>query len=131
MRIMYYGHDGGPKSTVWGAWLIELKRLFSIVLLRFEGQSGRDAYHEHAFHCISWVIHGELREEFLDGRVKIRRPSFVPFITSRSDFHRVHSKGRSFALSFRGPWTRSWREYLPSEQRYVVLTNGRQEIIFY
>ena len=44
--------DGGPDSTVW-MYGIEVKWLFSILLLRFEDGS-RDAYHSHAFDCVSW-----------------------------------------------------------------------------
>ena len=39
MRLFFYGKDGGQYSTVWGYWLIEIKSLFSVVLLRFEGDS--------------------------------------------------------------------------------------------
>ena len=52
MKVLYKGKDGGNLSTVTGYWLIECKNLFSIVLLKFEGES-REAYHTHAFGAIS------------------------------------------------------------------------------
>lgn len=61
MKFLYYGKNGGPESRVWGYFLIEIKSLFSIVLLRFENGS-RDAYHTHAFHCFSWLLRGHLTE---------------------------------------------------------------------
>jgi len=53
--------DGGPDSTVTGYWLIESKKWFSIVLLKFEGKS-REAFHTHAFNAISWLLKGKLIE---------------------------------------------------------------------
>jgi hypothetical protein len=126
MRFFYKGKDGGSESTVWGYWLIEIKSLFSIVLLRFENGT-RDAYHEHAFHCFSWVIRGELLEHH---REPLRRkvmylPSWRPFITRRQDFHKVESLGRTWVLSFRGPWTATWAESTP-ENPVSILTHGRR-----
>ena len=138
MKFMRWGKDGGPESTVWGFWAIEIKSLFSIVLLKFEDGS-RQAYHTHAFHCFSWVLRGRLEEMFVDDlhylltslwnrrRCVIHKPSVLPFITRRSDFHKVESRGVSWVLSFRGPWAKEWREYIPAEDRYVTLTDGRRE----
>lgn len=55
MKIFRKMKDGGGDSTVTGYFLIEIKSLFSVVLLRFDGES-RDAYHEHAFNCVSWLL---------------------------------------------------------------------------
>lgn len=127
MKLFSYGKDGGPYSTVWGFWLIEIKALFSIVLLCFENGS-REAFHEHAFNCVSWVLGGELWERHFDGRVVIYVPSFRPVITRRSTFHKVTSHGRTWVISFRGPWANTWREYLPNERRTATLTHGRREV---
>ena len=64
MKLFHKAKDGGPASTVTGYWLIESKRFFSIVLLRFDGPS-REAFHTHAFNSISWVVKGVLLENFL------------------------------------------------------------------
>ena len=55
MKLCYVGKDGGPESTVWGFWLIEIKKLFSVALLCFENGS-REAFHTHAFNSVSWVL---------------------------------------------------------------------------
>lgn len=127
MRFLHYGKDGGEYSTVWGWFLVEIKRLFSVVLLCFEDGS-REAYHNHAFTCFSWVLKGSLHEHHLQGPLDIHKASWKPFITRRCTFHQVKSDGRTWVLSFRGPWAKRWQEYLPEEDRYVTLTDGRKEI---
>lgn len=122
---MKFGKDGGPHSTVWGYWLIELKRLCSVVLLRFEGAS-REAFHDHAFDSVSWVLRGQLVEQHLDGRVETHEPSLRPVITRRTTFHKVDSVGRSWVLSFRGPWSRTWHEFIPAGDKTVTLGHGRK-----
>lgn len=111
MKVFKKGKDGGPDSTVYGYWLIELKKLFSIVLLCFEGES-RDAYHSHAFNSLSWLISGHLDEEFRDGTGHCIAPSWKPVITKRETFHKVSSIGQSWVLSFRGPWVKIWHEFV-------------------
>jgi len=127
MKFLHYGKDGGEYSTVWGFFLIEIKRLFSIVLLKFEDGS-RDAYHNHAFNSISWVLKGELFEIPFTGRCHTHKPGLKPVFTYRDTFHKVVSVGRTWVLSFRGPWAKTWKEYLPSEERNVTLTHGREEV---
>lgn len=138
MKLFKKMKDGGAESTVTGYWLCEFKSLFSIVLLKFEGRS-RDAYHEHAFNCVNWVISGALRESTynpnasLPGTTTYKRTlieGWKPFVIKRSDFHKVDSIGGATAwvLSIRGPWTKTWKEYLPSERRERTLTHGRKEV---
>lgn len=130
MKLLKKMKDGGDESTVTGYWLIEWKRAFSIVLLKFEGDS-REAYHEHAFNCFSWVLRGRLFEDFRTEHGTNCRwipASWRPFITRRSTFHKVSSVGTSWVLSFRGPWAKTWREYRPLEGREVTLTHGRIEL---
>ena len=137
MKFLTKAKDGGYESTVTGYWLIEIKSLFSIVLLKFEGDS-RDAYHNHAFNCFSWVLSGGLCERFLPQRHgkcadSWHWPSWRPFITKRTYFHKVSSIGTSWVLSIRGPWRKQWQEYIPSQGGrghgdYVILTEGRKEV---
>ena len=134
MKIFSMMKDGGPESRVWGYWLIEAKKLFSVVLLHFKDGS-REAYHSHAFNSISWVLRGKLTEEQLllkqPGLTRssfyIYKPSFKPIWTARDNMHKVSSTGDTWVLSFRGPWAKYWQEYLPAEDRFVTLTNGRVE----
>jgi hypothetical protein len=138
MKFLRKMKDGGPESSVTGYWLIEIKSLFSIVLLKFEGES-RDAYHEHAFNCWNWLIKGLLHEKFRTKNFSRFRegfsfsyfytPSWKPFYIAREDFHKVDSMmPTSWVLSFRGPWRNQWKEYLPLEDRERTLTHGRVEI---
>lgn len=127
MNLFKRGKDGGKESKVWGVWFPEIKSLFSIAVLRFEGSS-REAFHTHAFNSISWVLRGELVEQHLDGRVERHRPSLLPVITRLGTFHKVDSVGTTTVLTFRGPWVRQWCEYLPETDQYVVLTTGRREV---
>lgn len=134
MKLFHYGKDGGADSTVWGFWLIEWKRLFSVALLCFEDGS-REAYHSHAFNSVSWVLKGRLHE-FVTHPVGDRcvgfqhlvyGPSMLPVFTSRERMHKVSSTGRTWVLTFRGPWAQFWKEYRPRENRTVTLSSGRIE----
>lgn len=123
MKLFKKLKDGGPDSTVTGYFLIECKPLFSIVLLKFEGFSGRDVYHSHAFNCVSWLLKGFLLESFIEGPSRPHIPSIIPFFTRRQDTHIVDSIGTSWLLSFRGPWSKTWKEVSNgAEQR---LAHGR------
>ena len=128
MRLFYWGKDGGPESTTSGLWLIELKKWFSVVLLRFDGAS-REAFHTHAFNSVSWLLKGMLTETMeKTGKQRFYTPSIFPIITKRDTFHKVDSQEVSWALSFRGPWVNNWREFLETEGRYRTLTHGRKEV---
>ncbi len=125
MKLLSYGKDGGPDSCVWGVWLVEIKSLFSVAVLCFENGS-REAFHNHAFNSISWVLKGELSEDFLDGKGRPHYPSFKPIITRRSTFHKVTSFGRTWVITFRGPWKKEWKEFLPKTEEFVTLQSGRK-----
>ena len=121
--------DGGEHSTVTGYWLVEIKSLLSIVLLKFEGKS-RAAYHSHAFNCLNWLIHGRLKEKRItDTGVELIEyiPSFIPFVIKREHFHKVDSDNTSWVLSIRGPWTNTWYDYDEETDKLSVLTHGRIE----
>ena len=126
MKILTHMTDGGKDSVVHGYWLIEWKALFSIVLLVFESGS-REAFHSHAFNCVSWVLRGKLVEDHLSAHKasKCHLPSYRPFITRREDFHRVTSIGKTYVLSFRGAWNKTWKEYLPELDELHILNPGR------
>lgn len=125
MKILKKMKDGGPESTVTGYWLIESKKLFSIALLKFEGKS-RECFHNHAFSCFSWILKGQLVERFLDGSIRLHRRRFLPFVTRREDFHKVDSNGTTWLLTFRGPWSKTWKEYMPDADKFRTLANGRK-----
>lgn len=118
----FFRKDGGYESTVDG-WFLECKRYLSLVLLRFSPGS-REAYHSHAFHCVSLILGpGYLEEHFIDGRVRIHRPGDL-LLTTRQDFHKVYSRGTTYVVSLRGPWTDTWQEQV--DGKVITLTHGRR-----
>lgn len=128
MKWLWNKKDGGPESRVW-MYGLESKRFGSVLVLRFEDGS-REAYHSHAFNCVSRVLSGQLVER-LHGSAPVRlyySPRSGWFQTFRTTFHKVTSLGRTWVLTFRGPWSDTWQEYLPAEQRRVTLTHGRREV---
>jgi hypothetical protein len=127
MKLFKLMKDGGKESRVSGFFLIEAKRLFSVVLLHFFDGS-REAYHSHAFNSVSWVLRGKLVENMLDGTVNVYTPDLRPIVTFRTDFHRVVSEGDTYVLSFRGPWANTWKEFLPHLERFITLTHGRKVV---
>ena len=133
MKLFFKSKDGGKESNVTGYWLIESKNLFSIVLLRFD-KGSREAFHNHAFNAISWVIFGRLREFVKNAyptlrmycQVKEYFPSFKPIYTPKARMHQVHGVAdKTWVISFRGPWAKTWKEYLPKEDRDITLSTGR------
>lgn len=124
MKFFKKGKDGGSKSTVWGFWFIEIKSLFSIVILCFE-KGSREAFHSHAFNAFTWFLRGNVDEHHLDGRTLSWKASWVPKYTPRSCFHKVFAIERTWALTIRGPWSKTWQEYIPASNEYHTLSNGR------
>lgn len=127
MKFFKRMKDGGPESKVVGYFLAEVKSLFSVVLLHFSSGS-REAYHSHAFNSLSWVLKGGLLELEKDGYLTYYGPSLKPIWTPRSRFHKVFGCGSTWVLSFRGPWTKYWLEYLPDIEKTVALTHGRKVV---
>lgn len=128
MKFLEHAKDGGPESYVDGYWLVEIKGLFSIVLLRF-AHGSRESFHSHAFNSVSWILKGQLNEEHLDsGEFDRHVAGIKPIITKRSTFHRVFSIGTTWVLSFRGPWRKTWREHNPITGENTVLAHGRKVV---
>jgi len=127
MKLLKFMKDGGSESRVNGFFFVEMKKFFSVVLLHFLDGS-REAYHSHAFNAVSWVLRGKLVQNALDGQVTEYKPSLVPIFTPRSLFHKVVSAGDTWVISFRGPWAKTWKEYLPDLKRFVTLTHGRKVV---
>lgn len=125
MKLFHKAKDGGQESNVTGYWLIESKKLFSIVLLRFEGKS-RENYHSHAFNAWTWFIKGTMVECFPDCVwPRLYKRSLLPKVTKRNHFHKVNSVGVSWALSIRGPWHNKWQEFNPITNEMITMTHGR------
>lgn len=124
--------DGGSDSNVTGWWLIEWKSLFSIALLRFDYGS-REAFHNHAFNSISWVLKGELKEQRItdnEFNYTIFKPSWKPIITTRDNLHKVYGEAPvTWVLTFRGPWSKTWSERF-NDGSTLTLTHGRKIVDF-
>jgi len=69
MKFFKKSPDGGRDSGVTAYFLVEIKPLFSIVLIHFN-KGTRDVFHQHAFNAITLWLKGKVREHHLDGRVK-------------------------------------------------------------
>ena len=125
MRILSRTKDGGPDSPVDGYFLIEIKSLFSVVLLRFN-EGGRESFHSHAFNALTWYISGDLVEQDINGEYYIYERSIIPKLTRRSKNHRVIALTNSWCFSIRGPWSSTWTE--DDETHHTVLTHGRKVV---
>lgn len=98
MKFFSVGKSGGPESNVTGYWAVEIKPLFSVVLLKF------------------------------DVGTREWKPSIFPKYTPKSRFHKVYAKRRAYALNIRGPWEHKWQEYSAGERKFTTLTHGRKEV---
>lgn len=135
MRILSKAPDGGENSGVTAYFLIEIKGLFSVALLRFN-KGSRDAYHSHAFNALTWWLRGSVTEEtliedachfrLLPWYKKDFTPSLKPKFTPKRLIHKIVAKETTWALTFRGPWDNTWKEVRPEGE--VTLTHGRKEI---
>jgi len=129
VKLLALSKDGGPLSKVHGFFLVEIKRLFSVAFLLFKDGS-REAYHSHAFHCLSWVLWGELEEHReINGQevVTTFRRALCPIVTTRTNFHKVYSKGNTLVFTLRGPWVKYWLERR-EDGSTVTLTHGREVV---
>jgi quercetin dioxygenase-like cupin family protein len=124
MRFLEKSHDGGKDSGVTGYFLIEIKSLFSIVLIRFRPGS-REAYHNHAFNALTIWLNGKVKEYYLDGTVGNWHAGQFKW-TPRTCFHKIDAQGTAWAISFRGPWKKYWNESRKGD--IVTLTHGRIEV---
>lgn len=128
MKFFQKASDGGKNSGVTGFFIVEIKSLFSIVLLHFKNGT-REAFHSHAFNAVTLWLSGRVREHIYDrtGQTEPRewRAGQWKF-TGREDTHKVESIGNSWALSFRGPWIDRWKEF--KNGMMVTLTHGRRVV---
>lgn len=123
MKFFKRSKDGGPESPVDALFLVEIKSLFSVALLRFN-PGCREAYHTHAFNALTWFISGDMVEQDTDGSFRPYSRSFLPKFTPRNKNHRVRAYTTSWCLTVRGPWAKTWTE--DTETHHTVLTHGRQ-----
>jgi len=134
MKLFQKAKDGGPESPVDGYFLIEIKWLFSVVLLHFNPGT-REAFHSHAFNAITVWLRGKVREQVPIGPEGVLgrdwKAGQIKY-TPRSLMHRIVTRNPgAWAISFRGPWVKTWQEYTECERagvrgKWVTLTHGRK-----
>lgn len=124
MKILKWSHDGGETSGVRGFFIIEIKPIFSIVLLRFN-KGTREAFHEHAFSAVTLWLKGAVREHHLEGHIKEFYAGQCK-LTPRSTFHKIEAMSTAWAISVRGPWVNRWREW--RNNCFITLTHGRKQL---
>ena len=124
MRFFEKSHDGGKGSGVTGYFLIEIKSLFSVVLIKFRPGT-REAYHNHAFNALTIWLKGKVIEHYLDEGKKNWSAGEIKY-TPRDCFHKIDAQGTAWAISFRGPWKKYWNESRKGD--IVTLTHGRVEV---
>lgn len=128
MKLFSKAKDGGPDSPVIGYFLVEIKSLFSVVLLHFTGT--REAYHSHAFNALTLWLRGTVQENVMSERgeeSRIWQAGELKY-TPRKLMHKILPFSQAWALSIRGPWVSTWREFLPGVRRFVTLTHGRKVV---
>ena len=120
--------DGGHKSPVDAYFVIEIKSLFSIAILKFN-KGGRVEYHTHAFSAWTWFITGVLWEQDIDGSWYEYVRKWKAKKTPRNKNHRVLAKQDSWCITIRGPWCETWAEYNPDTNTTTKLTHGRKVVV--
>lgn len=129
MRILQATPDGGRDSPVRAYFLFEIKGLCSVALLRFNSGS-RDNFHSHAFNAWTWFLRGSMYEERVYRGQGIKRRNYKfslkPKFTSRHNLHRVVARCKSWCLTIRGPWSKTWTELTPDHDTLITLTHGRK-----
>lgn len=117
--------DGGKKSNVDGYFLIELKSLFSIALLKFN-KGAREEFHSHAFGALTWFVSGDIKEEDVNGTEYKYKRSLMPKITKKNKVHRVIANKDSWCITLRGKWVESWFEVTSDKKKKITFTHGRK-----
>lgn len=125
MKLISVAKDGGPESHVTGFFLIEIKSLFSVVILKF-AKGTREAFHSHAFNALTLWLGACVYEEFPNGQYRYWSDGLQFKKTPRGLMHRVHAIVDSYAISVRGPWAKTWKEYDPRTKVTTTLTHGRK-----
>jgi hypothetical protein len=124
MKFLSKCKDGGPESPVTAYVLVEIKSLFSVMLLHFSGT--REAFHSHAFNALTLWLSGSAIERFPRGRTRLWKAGEFKY-TPRECFHRVEPQPGTWALSIRGPWAAMWQEV--KGKTLTTLGHGRKIVV--
>lgn len=127
MRFLEKAKDGGRESTVDAYFLIEIKGLLSVALLRFS-KGSRQNFHSHAFNALTWFLKGSMVEHRKHGAVEVAKKykrTLLPKVTKRDNLHKVVANEVSWCLTLRGRWQDTWQEQTPVGE-VINLTHGRK-----
>jgi len=133
MRFLEKVKDGGKDSPVDAYVLLEIKCLFSIMVLKFN-KGSRVAFHTHAFNALTWFIKGNMYEHKITrlGEPKTQYTrSVLPKVTTKDNLHKVVAVEDSWCFTLRGKWQDTWEEYCPESKEHTTLTHGRKVIRTY
>jgi hypothetical protein len=92
--------------------IFELKYVGGIIINVFNTEN-QDRFHSHAFHALSWMVHGHYFEDVIvdSGHIvtkKIEKSRFIP----RNYIHKItKSSKNAVSVTFEGPWGGTWDEY--------------------
>ena len=135
MKFLEKCKDGGPESPVDAYFLLEIKGLCSIGLLKFN-KGRREKFHTHAFNALTWFLKGNLEEERiyeLQGELWNQytpyKKSIFPKVTKKHNLHRVKAREDSWCLTLRGRWQDTWTEYSKQSGKTTTLTHGRKIVV--
>lgn len=124
MKLFSKAKDGGPDSPVDAYFVIEIKNLFSIALLKFN-KGAREQFHTHAFNALTWFLDGDMEEEDVDGSKYQYKRSLKPKFTPSQKCHRVIAHKDSWCITLRGPWAMFWTEYDKEKDKTTLFGHGR------
>lgn len=124
MRFLSVAPDGGKDSGVTGFYIVEIKPLFSLVLLHFR-KGTNETLHSHAFNALTLWLKGTVKEHLLDGSSHMWFAGQVKY-TSRDCFHNVEAMRDTWAISLRGPWAKTWRIF--RNGKFATLAWGRKVV---
>lgn len=132
MKFLQWSKDGGPESNVEGFFIIEIKWLFSIAILRFN-EGMREDFHSHDFNAVTLPISGDMEEQSLGEHSTWRTETEVkPYVnwkwklTRKTKIHRVKVNKTGYCLTLRGKWGKTWWEYNRKTHELKLLGHGRK-----
>ena len=126
MKLFNKSPDGGKDSGVTAYMLVEMKGVCSIGLLHFN-KGSREAFHSHAFNAVTWWLTGSVTELYHQSLTeKSFLPSLKPKYTPRDCFHKITAHKNTWALTFRGPWSKQEQEF--KDNKIINLTHGRKKV---
>lgn len=106
-----------------GWWIIEIKWLFSIVILQFT-PGCRENFHTQPFNSLTWWM--SEAEEHTPNSKKSLKPGWIPTYTPRDKLHRINTETTTWAISIRGKWVDTLKEYNENTKTTIEYSHHRK-----